>query len=49
MKSETVQTTLFLHQNKSLWLDARLVQTILGGSLDLDKDSDDFEDDEGED
>jgi hypothetical protein len=25
MSSETVQTTLFLHQNKSLWPDARSV------------------------
>jgi hypothetical protein len=36
MNSETVQSTLFLQQNKSLWPDARSVQTILGWPLDLD-------------
>ncbi len=49
MKSETVQTTLFLHQNKALWPDARSVQTILDRALDLEEDFDNFEDDEGED
>ena len=49
MSSETVQTILFLQQNKSLWPDARSVQTILDGLLDLDEDSDAFENDEDED
>ena len=49
MNPETVQTSLFLHQNKSLWPDARSVESILDGPLDLDEDSDAFEDDEGED
>ena len=49
MTSETVQMTLFLHQNKSLWPDARSVQTILDEPLDLDEDSDAFEDDEDQD
>ena len=49
MSSETVQMTLFLHQNKSLLPDARSVQTILDEPLDLDEDSDAFEDDEDED
>ena len=49
MSSQTVQMTLFLHQNKSLWPDARSVQTILDGLLDLDEDSDAFENDEDED
>ena len=49
MNSETVQSTLFLQQNKSLWPDARSVQTILDWPLDLDGDSDSLENDEGED
>ena len=49
MNSETVQSTLFLQQNKSLWPDARSVQTILDWPLDLDGDSDSFENDEAED
>ena len=49
MSSETVQTTLYLQQNKSLWPDARSVQTILDGLIDLDEDSDAFENNEGED
>jgi len=48
MKSETVQMTLFLHQNKSLWPDARSVQAILDEPLDLDEDPDAFEYDEDE-
>jgi len=49
MSSETVQMTLFLHQNNSLRPDARSVQTILDEPLDLDEDSDAFEDDEDQD
>jgi hypothetical protein len=46
MSSETVQMTLFLHQNKSLWPDARSVESILDEPLYLDEDSDAFEDHE---